>query len=179
MNVYKNFPKKGVNFVDVFSVIAENGVRVPFADEMDGLVFLPEARGFCFYGEFGLPIPIRREGKLPGSTITYYSESEYGLDTKQVMLDHIEDASKRWIRRNLRVEPRGSFKIPVYFFDDVLATGETALCFYRAMNGATLSFPGFDVTFEVKGFGFYTAVRELQGAERIEDLTGLNVKIAY
>lgn len=179
MNVYKNFPKKGVNFIDVFSIISENGVKVPFADEMDGLVFLPEARGFCFYGEFAYPIPIRKEGKLPGSTLTYYSESEYGLDAKQVMLDHIEAASKRWISQNLRVAPMGSFRIPVYFFDDVLATGETALHFHRTLDGLKLTFTGFEVTLEVKGFGFYTAVCGLRGAERIEDLTGLKVKIAY
>lgn len=179
MKCYKNFPKKGVNFVDMFSLIFENGVRVPFANEMDGLVFLPEARGFCFFGEFDCPIPIRREGKLPGDVLTYYSESEYGLDTKQVMLDHIEAASKKWISKNLRVAPMGSFRIPVYFFDDVLATGETALHFHRVMDGLKLSFTGFDVTLDVNGFGFYTAVRELHGAEKIENVTGLKVNIAY
>jgi len=119
---YPDFPKEGINFYDVFSLLAapvtcrallellEARVRqvCPSVDVFVGL----DARGFLF----GLPlamafsrpfVPIRKRGKLPGKTASVSYKLEYGEDVFEIQADSISKGQK------------------VVILDDLLATGGT------------------------------------------------------
>jgi len=119
---YPDFPKKGINFYDVFSLLAEPATCSALLDllsatvrrvcpDVDVFVGL-DARGFLF----GLPlatafqrpfVPIRKKGKLPGRTASVTYQLEYGEDEFEIQADSISKGQK------------------VVILDDLLATGGT------------------------------------------------------
>ena len=91
--VIPDFPKKGISFKDVTSLIENGEVYAYVIDELAkkakalGAEYIvsPEARGFIF----GCPVatklgigfvPVRKKGKLPRETISVKYELEYGTD---------------------------------------------------------------------------------------------------
>lgn len=97
--VYENFPKKGVNFLDIFPIVADSKilglVTDIFAERLQNeniqydKVFMLESRGFLF----GVPLsqktgkpcyPIRKKGKLPGECLGIAYGLEYGKDEIEV-----------------------------------------------------------------------------------------------
>ncbi|MDH3792860.1 MAG: adenine phosphoribosyltransferase, partial [Rhodospirillales bacterium] len=71
-----------------------------------------ESRGFLVAAplalELGLGfVMVRKEGKLPGATVTYTYELEYGTDTIEIQSDAVEPGQR------------------VVLLDDLLATGGT------------------------------------------------------
>jgi adenine phosphoribosyltransferase len=115
-----NYPKKGIMFYDITSLLAN---PVAFNHIIDRMVEIykdkgieavagVEARGFLFAAPFavkmGLPfIPIRKAGKLPGITLKASYTLEYGKGEMEVHKDDI---------------PKGK---NVLLIDDLLATGGT------------------------------------------------------
>ena len=115
-----NFPKDGIMFRDITSVIQDpNGLKLAI-DEMQKLlkdvefdvIAGVESRGFIF----GMPIaynlgkafiPIRKKGKLPAETVEKSYELEYGTATIEVHKDAIKPGQK------------------VVIIDDLIATGGT------------------------------------------------------
>jgi adenine phosphoribosyltransferase len=115
-----DFPKKGILFYDITSILAS---PVAFQYCIDSMVVLYqsksidavaaiEARGFLFAAPFAaimkIPlIPIRKKGKLPGITLSRKYHLEYGQAEIEV---HQQDvpAGKR-----------------VLLMDDLIATGGT------------------------------------------------------
>ena len=90
----KNFPKEGILFYDITSILQSPAAFSYCIDEMIALykdagidsIACIEARGFLFAAPFalkmGLPlILIRKKGKLPGETIEKSFTLEYGEDT--------------------------------------------------------------------------------------------------
>ena len=116
-----DFPKKGIVFKDITTLLAD---RDAFRRAMDLLVVLCgdrevdtvlaiESRGFILGSVLALRlnagfVPVRKPGKLPHKTRSCTYELEYGTDT----LDIHEDAVKAGDR--------------VLVVDDVIATGGTA-----------------------------------------------------
>ena len=115
-----NFPKEGVQFKDITTVLQEpTGLRLAITDMQKSLVDLdfdivvaPESRGFIF----GVPIafntrtafvPVRKKGKLPYETISETYELEYGTATIEIHKDAIKAGQR------------------VVIVDDLLATGGT------------------------------------------------------
>lgn len=92
---YPDFPKPGINFRDTMSLFRQpdcfekivnlfsNHIANLSADVIVGL----EARGFILGAAIAyklkLPfVPIRKKGKLPGKTISYSYDLEYGQVSK-------------------------------------------------------------------------------------------------
>jgi adenine phosphoribosyltransferase len=115
-----DFPKAGILFRDITPLLANPDafrqsiveMAEPFRQLRVDLVAAAEARGFIFAAplalEFGAGlIPIRKPGKLPGETLSYGYELEYGSDELEIHVDAI---------------PAGARVLVV---DDLLATGGT------------------------------------------------------
>jgi len=117
---YPDFPKPGILFRDMFSLLRNPDAfkdlkevmievthrNIPDAQVIVGL----ESRGFLFGTilaiELGLPfVPIRKPGKLPGELNSVTYELEYGSDTFEIQKESIEPGQK------------------VLILDDLLATG--------------------------------------------------------
>ncbi|MEM9967707.1 MAG: adenine phosphoribosyltransferase [Pseudomonadota bacterium] len=116
-----DFPHEGIMFRDVTTLFADpRGFRMavdqmlhPYAGlEIDKVVGL-EARGFILGGAIAHQlsvgfVPIRKKGKLPGTTISQEYQLEYGEAIVEIHDDAIEAGEK------------------VLLVDDLLATGGTA-----------------------------------------------------
>ena len=116
-----DFPKPGILFKDITSImldpvlcsdIADEFVKKMKGEKVDAILAI-ESRGF-FFGpiiaqKMKIPfIPIRKQGKLPGDTIAFSYDLEYGTSVVEM---HRQDL------------PKGS---RVIIHDDLLATGGTA-----------------------------------------------------
>jgi adenine phosphoribosyltransferase len=117
-----NFPRAGIDFIDITTVLKNAPAFRATIDEMAkmvqfidfDLVIGSEARGFLI----GAPLayatgrgfaPVRKAGKLPGRTIKAEYVLEYGTDVLEMHIDAIEPGMR------------------VLVVDDLLATGGTAL----------------------------------------------------
>ena len=120
----KDFPTKGIEFIDINSLILQSNTLEEIIDifvdylkdtPVDYIV-APEARGFLFGSAVAYKlkcgcIPVRKKGKLPPSTVetSFEYEKEYGKD-------YLE----------LPKLVKGSYKGKNYFIiDDIYATGNT------------------------------------------------------
>lgn len=123
LRVVPDWPEKGVNFIDITTVL-ENRETFGYAvNKMTELVTdlgvdvdkfaAIDARGFIFGGAManrlnrGISL-IRKPGKLPYDTISEEYEKEYGKDTLIMNVDTIKPGEK------------------VVVIDDLLASGGTA-----------------------------------------------------
>jgi len=115
-----NFPKEGVMFRDVTSLLEDkDGLRLAIDSlkneigdtEFDTIVG-PESRGFIFamplaYEYNKAFVPVRKKGKLPRLTISEDYALEYGTATLEIHQDSIKKGDR------------------VIIVDDLLATGGT------------------------------------------------------
>ncbi|MDR0496674.1 MAG: adenine phosphoribosyltransferase [Treponema sp.] len=115
-----DYPKKGILFYDITSILAEprafqycieSMVDIYGNKNIDAVAGI-EARGFIFAAPFavrmGIPlIPIRKKGKLPGITLSKKYDLEYAQAEIEV---HREDV------------PEGK---RILLIDDLIATGGT------------------------------------------------------
>jgi adenine phosphoribosyltransferase len=118
-----DFPKKGIDFKDITSLLKKPGILKEIRNDFLSfhtnhkidLVVGIESRGFIFGVlladalDCGF-IPARKPGKLPRQTVSAKFDLEYGTDTLNIHKDDI---------------PAGS---NVVIVDDLLATGGTARC---------------------------------------------------
>jgi adenine phosphoribosyltransferase len=115
-----DFPKPGVLFKDIMPLMANpeafafavNALCERFATSNVGAIAAAEARGFLFAAPMALQmkkplIPLRKPGKLPGTTRSYKYDLEYGSAELHVHADAIKPGLR------------------VLLIDDVLATGGT------------------------------------------------------
>lgn len=120
IRIIENFPKEGISFKDITTVIGDGEALRYSIDEMVNylkdknidVIVGPEARGFIY----GVPVayalgvgfvPVRKPGKLPGETVSVEYDLEYGTDTLQLHKDAIKKGQR------------------VAIVDDLLATGGT------------------------------------------------------
>lgn len=130
-----DFPKPGILFRDITPLLAspeamrETIQRI--ADQYRGVqidkIAAIEARGFFFATPLAMElgvgvIPVRKPGKLPGKTISYSYELEYGTDSLEIQHDAIQPGDR------------------VLVVDDLLATGGTveASCKLIEQVGGTI-----------------------------------------
>ncbi len=151
-----DFPTEGIVFKDISPLLADPGafalaVRLmsePFdTDSIDKVVGI-EARGFIFGAPIAMRlgagfVPLRKQGKLPSSTLSESYDLEYGRATVEVH----DDAFKPGER--------------VLVVDDVLATGGTAAAATSLVKRAGGTVVGCSVLIEL---GF------LGGAPRLGDV---------
>lgn len=116
-----DFPKPGILFYDISTLLAHSKAWRHTVDllsiatrpyDPDLLVGI-ESRGFLVAAPLALQlgcgfIMCRKQGKLPGETVPYTYELEYGTDTIEIQADAVRPGQR------------------VVVIDDLLATGGTA-----------------------------------------------------
>ncbi|WP_102108721.1 adenine phosphoribosyltransferase [Oceaniglobus roseus] len=155
-----DFPHEGILFRDVTTLFADpRGFRMcvdqmlhPYAgQDIDKVVGL-EARGFILGGAIAHQlgtgfVPVRKKGKLPGTTISQEYKLEYGEAIVEIHDDALQPGEK------------------VLLVDDLLATGGTA-----AAGIALIERLGA----EIVGCAFIVDLPELGGRKVLEEM-GMDV----
>ena len=155
-----DFPHEGILFRDVTTLFADpRGFRMcvdqllhPYAgEEIDKVVGL-EARGFILGGAVAHQlsvgfVPVRKKGKLPGTTISEDYQLEYGEAVVEVHDDAIQAGEK------------------ILVVDDLLATGGTAEAGIRRIER---------LGGEIVGCAFVIDLPDLGGRKKLEAL-GMDV----
>lgn len=143
-----DFPRPGILFYDISTLLAHNQAWQHTVDllsiairphEPDMLVGV-ESRGFLVAAPLALKLGcgfmmVRKQGKLPGKTISHTYELEYGSDTIEMQADAISPGQR------------------VVILDDLLATGGTAAATVKLLreSGADVRAAAFII--ELKGLG--------------------------
>ena len=131
-----DYPKKGILFYDITSILAKpeafqyciDRMAEEYKDKNINAVAGIEARGFIFAAPFavrmGIPlIPIRKKGKLPGITLS----KKYNLEYAQAEIEvHREDI------------PEGK---RILLIDDLIATGGTLSAARAILNAGGAEVP--------------------------------------
>lgn len=120
IRVIDGFPKKGISFKDVTTILKDSDSFKYSVDKIAehlknkniDIVVGPEARGFLFGAPVAYAIgagfvPIRKSGKLPCETVRVSYDLEYGKDELEMHKDAIVPGQK------------------IALVDDLLATGGT------------------------------------------------------
>ncbi|WP_212524517.1 adenine phosphoribosyltransferase [Actibacterium sp. MT2.3-13A] len=155
-----DFPHEGIMFRDVTTLFADpRGFRIavdqmldPFAGQRIDKVVGLEARGFILGGAVAHQltvgfVPIRKKGKLPGTTISEEYKLEYGEAIVEIHDDAIQPGER------------------ILLVDDLLATGGTAeagIKLIERLGG------------EILGCAFVVDLPELGGRARLEAM-GMDV----
>lgn len=150
-----DFPKEGISFKDITPLLLDcnltDEIIDSFVEELNGLdvdaVVGVESRGFLFgfllANKLKVPfVPIRKVGKLPGETLRYKYNLEYGSSEVEI---HKEDINEGW---------------NVLIHDDLLATGGTAVA-----SAALISQLNANVT----AFAFVIELGFLNGKDRLKE----------
>lgn len=154
IRVVEDFPKKGISFKDITTILQDKEALKYTIDEFVkylkdkqiDIVVGPEARGFLF----GVPIayainagfvPVRKKGKLPCDTISESYDLEYGEDVLEMHSDSIKKGQR------------------VAIVDDLLATGGTI----KSVSNLVEKLGG-----EVVSINFVVELTELKGREKLK-----------
>lgn len=166
---YPDFPKAGIDFIDVLPFMHEKEAFKKAVAEIDRLCTAPniatvEARGFLFTAPLltcservQTIVPIRKKGKLPhaeGDLVRVEIEKEYGSD--EVF----------YRRSDLAACTAEGDVIELTLLDDLLATGGTALGIAQSLNGEVID--GRRV--HIKEFVFLVELPALKGREVLEGI---------
>ena len=149
-----DFPKPGIMFKDIMPIMRDpelcKAITDSFCESMQHLkldaLCAIESRGF-FFGpmicqKLNIPfIPIRKKGKLPGDTVSYSYDLEYGSATVEIHKDVVESGMR------------------VMVHDDLLATGGTAAAAAELMHSQNAI---------VAGFSFLVNLSFLKGEEKLK-----------
>jgi adenine phosphoribosyltransferase len=147
-----DYPKPGIVFKDITPLLADGGAFAAVVSAMadgsredgqkgkiDKVVGI-EARGFilaapvaCYLGA-GF-VPVRKQGKLPATTLSESYELEYGTATVEVHVDAFQPGDR------------------VLIVDDVLATGGTAAASVRLVRRSGAEVAAVSVLLELGFLG--------------------------
>ena len=157
-----DFPHEGIMFRDVTTLFADpRGFRMcidqmlhPYAGQPIDKVFGLEARGFILGGTIAHQlgtgfVPIRKKGKLPGTTISQDYKLEYGEAIVEIHDDAIEAGER------------------ILVVDDLLATGGTAEAGIKLIERL-----GGDIV----GCSFIVDLPELGGRKKLQSMN-LDVQV--
>lgn len=170
INHYPDFPKEGIDFIDILPFLQNKEAFNQLIADIDSHTHYPnvatvEARGFLFAAPLLTQsklvqsvIPIRKKGKLPyneGDLHDVAIQKEYGSDHVYYRLSDIAAG----------VPEGDTFNIT--FFDDILATGGTAVGIAEALNRETVTLNGREYKVKVKEFLFLVEFPDLYDHDRI------------
>jgi adenine phosphoribosyltransferase len=132
-----DFPKPGILFYDISTLLAHAQAWRATVDQLAGLVrpLRPdllagvESRGFLAAAPLALELGcgfmmLRKRGKLPGRTVSYTYDLEYGTDTIEMQEDAVHAGQR------------------VVVMDDLLATGGTLAAAVELLRQAGAEVPG-------------------------------------
>ena len=142
---YKDFPKKGIEFKDVFEILQYPDIFQELILKMSSNQFLKnaeaiisiDARGFIFGSAVALEsskpmIVARKPGKLPGQLLTREYDLEYGKNSLSIQCNALKNFN--------------SFVI----IDDLLATGGTVSCVSSLLHDQRKEILGLITVVELK-----------------------------
>ena len=170
INHYPDFPKEGIDFIDILPFLQNKEAFNQLVADIDAHTHYPnvatvEARGFLFAAPLLTQsklvqsvIPIRKKGKLPyneGDLHDVAIQKEYGSDHVYYRLSDIAAGI-----------PEGD-TFNITFFDDILATGGTAVGIAEALNRETVTLNGREYKVKVKEFLFLVEFPDLYDHDRI------------
>ena len=151
-----DFPHEGIMFRDVTTLFADpRGFRMcidqmlhPYAGQPIDKVVGLEARGFILVGAIAHQlgtgfVPVRKKGKLPGTTISQDYKLEYGEAIVEIHDDAIEAGER------------------ILVVDDLLATGGTAEAGIKLIERL-----GGDIV----GCSFIVDLPELGGRQKLQSM---------
>ena len=155
IKVIENYPKKGISFKDVTTLIQEGeafnyaikSISNYLRNKNIDVVVGPEARGFLMGAAVAYAlgvgfIPVRKPGKLPAATANIEYELEYGFDVLEIHKDAIKPGQR------------------VAIVDDLLATGGTIEAATKLIESAGG---------EVVSLNFIIELTELKGREKLNN----------
>ncbi len=147
----KNFPKEGIEFIDITPLTINkdilNEIVDKFLEEIKNknidYIVSPEARGFLFGPiianklNIGF-IPVRKKGKLPPIAVEkeFTYEKEYGKDI--LVLPKL--INEEYKNKNF------------YILDDIYATGNTMISIKEAIENLGGNITGEGVLIKIRGF---------------------------
>lgn len=173
LKFYKDFPKAGINFVDIMPFLQDNKRFSELMAEIGSritapTVAAPEARAFLFSSplltmDCGVTnvVPFRKTGKLPfisGDLISIEIMKEYGPDNLYFRKSDIAAGKAE----------DGIFHITI--IDDILATGGTAEGIANALGKSRLSIDGKEYGIKVNEFIFIAELDSLYGRNRLNTI---------
>ncbi len=151
-----DFPKKGILFKDITTLLREPAPYKQSIDQMTDLVrgYEPdvvigmESRGFIFAAPIAYLldagfVPVRKLGKLPGQVISTEYDLEYGTNTLELHSDAITPGQR------------------VLVVDDLLATGGTVSATIELVQR---------LEGKVVAVAFLVELTALGGRERLNDI---------
>lgn len=160
----KDFPVKGIEFIDItplilqketFKEITDKFVK-ELKDKNVDYVVGPEARGFLFASSIAYKLnigllPVRKKGKLPPTTVEaqFDYEKEYGKDTLEIP----SLVNEKYKGKNF------------YIIDDIYATGNTMKAIKKAIT---------DLGGNVVGTGVVMNIVELNDDKEVFSLIDVN-----
>ncbi len=161
----ENYPKEGISFKDITSLMADGKAYAYVTNEIKKIaetrnvdvIVGPEARGFIV----GCPVatsmeigfvPVRKPGKLPREVISQSYDLEYGTDTLTLHKGDIKPGQK------------------VLIIDDLLATGGTMEATIKLVEASGA---------EVVGLAFIIELEDLNGRKRIGEKYQIDTLIKY
>lgn len=170
INHYPDFPKPGIDFIDIIPFISNKEAFSHFISDLDAAVHSPnvvtvEARGFLFVTPLLTQsklvqniVPIRKKGKLPfakGDLRDVQIMKEYGPDHVFYRLSDIAAG-----------KPEGD-TFYLTFFDDILATGGTAAGIAESLNREVVVVDGKEYKVKVREFIFLAEFPDLYDHARL------------
>lgn len=179
---YADFPKKGINFIDVLPLLGNSETFGALTREIakhitTPNVAVPEARGFLFGAPLllveGGPrnlVAFRKSAKLPAAEndlVKVAITKEYGEDNVYFRRSDLENA----------FTTDGVIEISI--FDDILATGGTAEGMALTLNEQTIRTPHGELPVRVKEFVFLGEITDLKGRERLERTAPVTSLISF
>ena len=143
-----DFPKPGILFYDISTLLRDADawqvamgrlarlVRAHHPDLLAGV----ESRGFLLAAPLALKlgcgfVMLRKRGKLPGATVGYDYQLEYGTDRIEVQADAVQPGQR------------------VVVVDDLLATGGTLTASIRLLQKVGAEVTGAAVIIEIASLG--------------------------
>jgi len=143
-----DFPKPGILFYDISTLLVNpkawrhtvDQLAIAIRKHEPNLLAGIESRGFLLAAPLALQlncgvVMLRKEGKLPGETISHTYDLEYGSDTIEMQSDATEPGQK------------------VIIIDDLLATGGTAGAALTLLREAGVDVCAAAFIIELEGLG--------------------------
>lgn len=179
---YPDWPKEGVNFVDLLPLLSDAETFGVIIEELGNHlttpnVAAPEARGFLFAAPLLVTnskahnlITFRKSGKLPAN--------EGDLQKVSIVKEYGED-SLYFRKSDLQNAQITNGVVEISILDDILATGGTALKMAEHLEALTVSKDGVEYPVKVKEFIFLADLGFLGGRALLEKVAPVYSLITF
>ena len=179
---YPDWPKEGVNFVDLLPLLSDAKIFSVIVEELGKHVTTPniaapEARGFLFAAPLLVTdskthtlITFRKNGKLPAK--------EGDLQKVSIVKEYGED-SLYFRKSDLENSLVTDGVVEVTILDDILATGGTSIEMAKHLEALTVTKDGVEYPVKVKEFVFLADLSFLHGKELLEEIAPVYSLISF